>query len=233
MKQTFTYGKYHYEYYIHYSDRKTLSLELYPNLNIAVRAPHNTPVHEIEQFLERKWLWLHKKHEEMSRYHKKQYAKEYISGESFYYLGRQYMLKIVSSNEDKVKMERGRIVIYTKKETDDSAHNKKLLFAWYKKRRQVVFGQEYQNVLQLFDFKEIPQFKIRTMPKRWGSYTARGTVLLHPKLIQAPKEAIRYVILHELCHIGNHRHDKAFYNELERREPEWKNIKEKLEVRHG
>ena len=71
------------------------------------------------------------------------------------------------------------------------------------------------------------------MAKRWGSYTDDNKVSLNPKLIQAPREAIFYVCVHELCHVVNKKHDDAFYREVEKRMPNWREVKERLEVRFG
>ena len=71
------------------------------------------------------------------------------------------------------------------------------------------------------------------MTKRWGSYTADDKVSLNPKLIQAPREAIFYVSVHELCHKISRKHDQVFYSALDKRLPNWRQIKESLEIRHG
>ena len=71
------------------------------------------------------------------------------------------------------------------------------------------------------------------MARRWGSYTSDGKVLLNPRLIEAPREAIYYVCVHELCHRISRKHDTRFYLELEKRMPEWRRIKESLEINFG
>jgi predicted metal-dependent hydrolase len=71
------------------------------------------------------------------------------------------------------------------------------------------------------------------MARRWGSYTQDNKVSLNPRLIEAPTEAIYYVCVHELCHVTNKKHDQSFYAELNKRMPNWRDIKEKLEIRYG
>ena len=233
MKQTFRYGEYVYEYYIEFGERKTYTLVVRPDLRIITRVPLNATLDDIEGFLRRKWQWLEKQLTELRAFKKTRSEKQYISGESFYYLGRQYMLLVESGHQEGVKLERGKLRIFTTKSVRNSPHNKKLLDDWYSRKRDRIFKQEYIKALELFNYKAIPKFGQRAMARRWGSYTADDKVLINPRLIEAPREAIFYICVHELCHRISKKHDQVFYTELEMRIPNWRIIKNQLEVRFG
>lgn len=233
MKQTFQYGQYTYSYFIEFADRKSFTLIVRPDLRIIVRVPLESSLTEIEVFLQRKWRWLDKQLRELKQYQKKHAEKQFVSGETFYYLGRQYMLEVVRSQNNIIKLEQGKLRIHTSKGLRNSNHNKKLIENWYGKRREHIFKEEYAKALRLFNYKQPPLLRERIMARRWGSYTADNKVSLNPRLIQAPREAIFYVCVHELCHKMSRKHDKAFYAELERRIPNWHRIKESLEIRFG
>lgn len=143
------------------------------------------------------------------------------------------MLDVVAGGSDVVKLERGMLRVFTSKDTRNSEHNKKLVDAWYAHRRTAIFKREYIKAFKLFDYEKIPQLGERVMAKRWGSYTSDGKVLLNPRLIEAPREAVHYVCVHELCHIISRKHDEKFYRELEKRLPVWRRTKESLEIRFG
>ena len=53
-KETFTYGKYSYEYYLIKQDRKTVSLVVQPNLTIILKCPLDYKIDKIERFLKKK-----------------------------------------------------------------------------------------------------------------------------------------------------------------------------------
>lgn len=233
MKQIFRYGDYSYDYYIEFGERKSFTLIVRPDLRIIARVPLNATLNEIETFMMRKWRWLERQLRELKRYYKPESEELYVSGKSLYYLGRQYMLEVIGSDTTSVKLERGKIRVFTKYKLRDSEHNKKLVDHWYANRRKVIFTGEYRKALKLFDYESNPQLGERTMTRRWGSYTADSKVLLNPKLIEAPREAIFYVCVHELCHKVSRKHDVIFYKELEKRIPNWRRIKESLEIRHG
>jgi len=233
VKQTFEYGKYSYEYYVELAERKTLGLEVLPDLRIIAKVPFDATLDEIEAFLVRKWRWLDKQLTELGKMRKSRIERQYISGESYHYLGRQYMLLVEQGTRDVVKMERGKLRLYTTKSTRNSAHNERLLREWYGYHRDRVFKQEYLKALERFDYSEIPLLGQRAMTRRWGSYTSDGRILLNPRLIEAPREAIHYVCVHELCHKISRKHDDIFYLELKKRLPGWKLVKNSLELRYG
>lgn len=226
------YGSYSYEYHVEFFERKSFVLEVLPNLRIIVKAPLQSTLDEIESFLIRKWSWLERQLTDLRMMQKTRHQRQYIAGESYYYLGRQYML-LVEKGDDIVKMLRGKIVIYTTSSLRNSVHNQKLLERWYAKNRDRVFKQEYIRAYQLFDYEVLPPLRQRSMQRRWGSYTTDRKVLLNPRLIEAPREAIFYVCVHELCHVVNRRHDKAFYDDMTRKMPNWREVKRLLEVRFG
>lgn len=233
MKQTFHYGNYSYDYLVEMGERKTFTLVVRPDLRIIARVPIEATSDEVESFMARKWRWLERQLRELRKYRKAGSMAEYVSGKSMYYLGRQYMLEVTQSSRDTVKLERGKLKIYTANGLRNSDHNKKLIDRWYAEKRNRVFKSEYHKALQLFDDSATPQLGERNMARRWGSYTSDGKVLLNPRLIEASRESIHYVCVHELCHRISRKHDEVFYREIDKRLPGWRLIKESLEIRHG
>lgn len=231
-ERVFKYGKYKYTYFLERSDRKTFSLVVMPNLRIVLKAPENTPDEELERFLVKKWVWLKNQMDELKRYKKTEVQKSFASGESFYYLGRQYMLRVEKGCDERIKISPGLMTLVTK--NPKSYDCKKAIYdKWYFERCEEVFKKELASALKEYSIKTISRLKIREMKSRWGSYQKDNTINLNPKLLQASRVAIRYVITHELCHIEHKNHDENFYNLLDSRMSDWKSVKENLEIRFG
>ena len=77
---------------------------------------------------------------------------------------------------------------------------------------------------------EFPQIKIRTMKTQWGSCRPQtGVITLNRRLLEAPREAIEYVVLHEFAHFIHLNHSKDFYGLVESLMPDWKERKAMLE----
>ena len=225
-------GTYSKEYNLFRGERKSIKLTVYPDETISVIAPNDAPIEHIEDFLRRKWRWIDKQVLFFRKFKKSREKREYISGESFYYLGRQYQLVVRKSKEDNVALSHGKIHISSTQGSANPNYTRKLLDMWYKERAKEVFEERFSDILPKFKYKKKVRFKMVKLSKKWGTYR-EGVVSLNPKLIQAPKSAIDYVIVHELCHVRYKNHDKRFWRFEGEMFPDWKKTKEQLEVRFG
>ncbi len=229
MKE-FIFGTFIYEYQLIKQDRKTLSLTVTPDLHIILKCPEDVDSERIESFLKKKWFWLEKQLSFFKKYQRKIYEKEYLSGEGYLYLGRQYKLIVRKGKDDIVLLTRGQLTAYTTKSVADGRHNKKLIDAWFVAKTDNIFQERFTEILSRFDYKNTPKLSIREMKKRWGSFLNQDKIFLNPKLIHTSKDCIDYVITHELCHMKYKNHDKKFYEFLNQKFPKWEKVKEKLET---
>lgn len=228
--KVFNYGRYSYQYYLSKENRKTISLVVKPDKTIVIKAPIKAKTEEIESFLKRKWSWMRRQITYFDKYNRKTYRKEYVSGESFFYLGRQYKLVVRKRKKESVKFSKGVLELYTKKELRNSSHNRDLLKKWYEKRAKEVFAERYKVVLLSFDYNFVPELETRKMNKRWGSFLSNKKIYLNPELVKSSKACIDYVITHELCHMVYKKHSKDFYKLLSQKCSDWESRKEKLEL---
>ncbi|MBV1775255.1 M48 family metallopeptidase [Burkholderiaceae bacterium DAT-1] len=65
---------------------------------------------------------------------------------------------------------------------------------------------------------------------RWGSCSASGAIRLNWRLMQAPKEVIDYVVVHELCHLAELNHSPRFWALVESACPAWKQHRQWLKT---
>lgn len=226
----FVFGTFVYEYQLIKQDRKTLSLIVTPDLRIILKCPQQADAERIESFLQKKWFWLEKQLSFFKKYQRKIYEKEYISGEGFLYLGRQYKLVVKRGKEDLVSLSHGQLTIYTTKLVSDSRHNKKIIDNWLTDKINTIFQERLKEMFARFDYKIMPALAIREMQKRWGSFLNKEKILLNPKLIHVSKDCIDYVIVHELCHLKYKNHNARFWKLLTEKYPRWEKIKDKLEI---
>lgn len=221
---------YHYELLL--SERKTATIYVSNDAKITVKAPLNVNIGRIEAFIRRKGKWLAKQLEEVKKYRQLPERERYLSGSSLLYLGRQYKIVIKSAVEyEKVQLLKNQIVIFTKQNVQNDIHNGSLVRLWYEKQRKRVFQERFKLIsAQFSDFKN-PKLVVIKMKNRWGSYRVNGTVVLNPDLIKASKQCIDYVLYHEFCHHFSKKHNADFYKMLNEKMPDWKTVKEKLEMR--
>ncbi|PJB23447.1 hypothetical protein CO112_00880 [Candidatus Dojkabacteria bacterium CG_4_9_14_3_um_filter_150_Dojkabacteria_WS6_41_13] len=211
--------RFFYEYYLLRQPRRTMNLTVMPNLRIVLKCPALAEESKIQNFLQRKWFWLEKQLSFFKKYKRKRYDKEYVSGEGFLYLGRQYKLQVTKGLCDKVTLSKNRLTISTTNDVSEGGYNKKLLESWYESKRNNVFSSRFSVALKKFEYKQRPELSIGVMSKRWGSFYSKEKIFLNPKLIHASKECIDYVITHELCHLTFKKHDKHFYHLMREKYP--------------
>lgn len=210
-------------------DVKNITLKVKPTSETILTVPLKTSKKHIAFILEKRKNWINEK-KDFFKSIKKEPQKEYVSGESFSYLGKNYRLKVYEASKESVKLLRGYIQIFVK-DKNDTAKKKKLLNAWYDKRAKLYFEKivlSYQKIIK----KEVKSLKIRQMKTRWGSCNhTKGYINLNANLIKKPKKSIEYVIFHELTHLIFPNHDKNFYNFLTTYMPDWKKRKIELELK--
>lgn len=224
------YGTTVIQYSLNRSDRKTLAIEVHPDLSINVVAPIKTTSAEIQEKILRRALWIRKQQRYFEQFLPRTPEREYVSGETHYYLGRQYILRVRKSLEDSVKLKGGELLVKTDNpQSKDQV--KQMLANWYYHHALRKFEESITEALKHFkNYKlERPQLVIRRMPRRWGSCTPNGRVLLNPEIIKAPSRCIDYVVIHELCHLIHHNHSTAFFDLQVKVMPDWEKWKLKLE----
>jgi predicted metal-dependent hydrolase len=198
-------------------------------MGIVLKCPEHAPEDRVNLFLKRKWMWLTKQLKFFANFQRTVYDREYVSGESFIYLGRQYELIVKRGNDNQVSLTKGKLVVTTKSSVSDSQHNKYLIEKWYQKRAEGGFQERFNEILERFDYKDRPELKLRKMDKRWGSFIGNKRIILNPRLISASKECIDYVITHELCHMRHKKHNRLFFDYLKSKMPDWEKRKDRLE----
>lgn len=221
------YGATIIDYDIEFAQRKTLSICVNPDSSVCLKAPIDATLEQIQQKVHKRASWILKQKRFFESFGTSTTKRQYISGESHLYLGRQYMLRVKESNVNAVHYQNNIIEIECRHKKDAGI----LLQTWYRQRANVKFQEYAQPIIEQFSIYGVkPQsLSIKKMDKRWGYCTIDGHITLNPRLICAPRCCIEYVITHELCHLIYRSHNKEFYALLTKEMPHWEKWKNKLE----
>jgi len=215
------------------ANSRKLRIKVHPDQQVVVVVPIETTDEFIEASVTKKagWIWQHL--QDFANQKNDVLPRRYVSGETQFYLGRRYVLKVTINPEqpEAVKLYRGKLTVNLTDEPEDKATKvKKLLDAWYQQKSKVVFHECLLAMLPKADWvQNTPSFRLLSMKKQWGSCSTQGSLVLNPHLVKAPKECIDYVILHELCHIAEHNHSDKFWRLLTQVMPHWKAVKNQLD----
>lgn len=229
MVGTLTYGADTIRYEVCFlASRRTLGIEVHPDSRVLVRAPLGCSPALIAQKIQKRARWISRQLADFERYRPRTPARQYVSGESHLYLGRQYRLKLVAGCTAGVRLSRSRLLVGLAGQPD-SELVRSLLHRWYLDRARIVFAEELEASMHHFKGAHAPLLSVRTMKSRWGSLSRAGTMTLNVNLVRASRSCIRYVITHELCHLRHRDHDPKFFKLLGQVMPDWGRWKQQLE----
>ncbi|MRY42667.1 DUF45 domain-containing protein, partial [Parabacteroides distasonis] len=174
------YGEYKIIFSIKRKQVKNVNLNIKITGEVIVTAGDEVPIDFIIRFVYRKASWIIKQKKYFKEYETEiTDKKELVSGESIKYLGKQYRLKVVESNEECVKYFRGYIYLYTK-----DIHNFKrkelLLNNWIDVKCREIINSSYNKVYKIIGKYEVPnvQINIRKMKSRWGSCLSQKQIII-------------------------------------------------------
>jgi predicted metal-dependent hydrolase len=226
------FGTHTIEYELFLLPRQTLAITVDPNLSVIVKAPEGSDLSQIQQIVRQRAGWIRKQQRQYEIYLPDLPPRQYLSGESYRFLGRQYRLKVkeISVNmTEQVQLSKQFLEIYTHDKRPD--HVRELVNTWYNRQAHQIFQDRLSLCYRKFAQENIqfPSIVIRRMKSSWGSCSKKGIISLNIKLVQLPKEYIDYVLTHELCHLKQLNHGEDFYGLLSRMMPNWQEKKEKLD----
>lgn len=206
------------------AERGTVAVTVAPDGAVEVAAPKGTRREVLAVTVTKKADWiLHQ--QEFFRRQASSHPKKFVSGESFFYLGRQYKLKVRKSIDlpaPAVQLLQGQFIVRipaTVEKEQQAAMVRRVLQGWYRLRAEEVIRplvERYALKLGL-TFKVV---QIRDMQKRWGSGGTDGRLAFNWRIVMAPKRLVEYVVSHELCHLVHNDHSREFWRLLEKVMPE-------------
>jgi predicted metal-dependent hydrolase len=227
--RAFAYGGATIAYELRFARRKTLGIRVLPDGSVRVTAPQGAGLRAIEAVLLRKARWIARKQAEVAA-HAPLPPYQYTSGETHLFLGRPVQLQVQQGPKALVMLAGRCLAVQTPAPADPLAVAA-LLERWQREQAEVVFAQELAAAarrVQPLGIAPPPTMRIRRMRTRWGSCTSRGAITLNLRLIQVERALIEYVLVHELCHLLEHNHSRAYYALLDRALPDWRGRKQQL-----
>ena len=211
---------------------KNLNLRVRKDGSVFVSANDTVSCKEIDDFICSKARYIIEvinRFSDMAKY--KQQPKKYVSGESFYLQGRDLRLLVSQSKSDSILSD-GIYIYLEVKDVNDFEKKKRIVNRFLDQQCKTIFGEVLDELYPLLGKYGIdkPTLRIRDMETRWGScLPKKGIITLNKRLIEAPRNCIEYVVMHELCHFVYPNHSNQFYLFLSMLIPDWKERKHYLD----
>ena len=191
-----------------FSHRRTIALIIQPDGTLTVRAPQRMPERRIREFVEGHADWIHKKQVQIQAAPSPQ-KKQYLDGELFLFLGKEYPLKITAYSRTRLILQEN--IFHISKANLPRARES--FIHWYKSQARDVLSGRVSLHAQMNGFAW-KQIRISSARTRWGSCSTTGNLSFTWRLVLAPLEVIDYVVIHELVHTTIKNHSPAFWHRV-------------------
>lgn len=233
---TFQYGTTIIDYHLnHRPTKKDVTIAIDWTTGVSVVVPENIDQHRIETVLRRKAPWILRRLAEFQEIKPQTTHHEFIGGEKFPYLGRQYRLKVIAldnASDVSLTFPNGRFTATVPTSSTPSwreEHLRQVFRDWYIRHG----ATKVQQRMKLFATRlglEPSKIVIKDQQTRWGSCTKNGTININWRILMAPMRIVDYVIVHELGHMIHADHSSEFWTVVASVMPDYDERKDWLRV---
>lgn len=212
------------------SDRKTADIVIERTGEVIVRAPLGIDDHRVRDAVADRALWVHRSLAEWEELNSSRRFRPLVQGQGFAYLGRSYRLKYVANAEVPLRLKCGRWELseaFVAREGEPAA--RKAFRDFYVAKGLSIFGARVQALAPLVGVKP-GEISVKELGYHWASCGAGGALNFHWKTLMAPQTVIDYIVVHELCHLRHKDHSNAFWNEVDKVLPRYRERKDWLKA---
>ena len=186
---------------------------------MVVRAPEYLTEKKIHEIVQTKRQWIKEKLSHAQKYPVVPESKEFVSGETLMYLGKNYQLLVEDEDFEGIKFNRRFSISKT-----NQAYANELFKKWYLKQALLKIEPlaiRYAKNLGV----EYNTCKTSEMKYRWGSCTPANNIIFNWRIIKAPMHVLEYLVAHELVHLIESNHTPKFWNILSIQVPNYEKAK--------
>jgi predicted metal-dependent hydrolase len=202
---------------------KNLHLGVYPpNGRVRVAVPTRVSDQAVRLAVIGKLGWIKRQRARFTE-QPRQTRREMVSGESHYYLGRRYRLRVVFRSGAGLVVQRGRTILELQVRVGaDVERRERALLRWYRCRLRELIPpllERWQPTLGV----SVPDWRIKRMKTKWGACNVDARrIWVNLELAKKPVQCLEYILVHELCHLLERHHTEQFTALMDQHLPQWR-----------
>lgn len=207
---------------------KNVHLRVHPPLGrVTLSAPKEMEMEHLRVYITTKLGWIRRERKKIIA-QKREPEYLYVTNESHYFFGKRYLLKVTESDKkSKVILHHSKIEIIVP-DVNDKEFIKNKLYQWYRKELRLFLSEKvafYEREIGV----SVKSFGIRKVKTKWGSCNDLArTIWFNIELAKKPKNCIEYIVVHELVHLKERKHNKNFILLMNKYMPNWQLRKKEL-----
>lgn len=211
-----------------HKDIKNVHLSVHPPQGrVTISTPLRMDMDTIRVFAISKLSWI-KKQQNKFRNQVRESPRECITRESHYYLNKRYLLRVIEHNASpQVLIKHETMEMYIRPNTGQKKRQE-ILDEWYRQRLKEIVPRMITQYEKTMDV-EVAEFGIKKMRTRWGTCSRLPKrIWLNLELAKKPREHIEYIVVHEMTHLLERRHNERFVAFMDKFLAKWRFYKEGL-----
>ena len=209
-------------------DIKNVHLRVYPPTGaVRISAPLRMNLDTICGLVQAKLDWIRRQQQQL-RDQQRDSGRGYRDRGSVYLWGERYLLDVVEMDAaPQVTIKHSTLVLQVRPGADEG---KKIsvIKGWYRQQMKALLPEwieRWESVIGV----EVAQWGIRQMKTRWGTCnTHAGRVWLNLELSRKPPQCLEYVLVHEMVHLLERRHNHRFTSLMDQYLPDWRQRRDVL-----
>ncbi len=208
---------------------RNLYLNIYPPIGeVRISAPKRMSLKTIKIFAISKLEWI-KKHQAKFSQQEQEAPIRYLSSENHYFQGKSYLLNVIDHNAPpKVEINSGnQINLYVRKRSSLEKREKTMV-EWYRKQLKSMipdFIDKWERIIGV----EIEGWGVKRMKTRWGTCNIKARYIwLNLELAKKPEHCLEYIIVHEMVHLLERKHNGKYKACMDKFMPQWRRYEKEL-----
>ena len=204
-------------------DIKNLHVGVYPpNGRVRVAVPLRLGDDAVRMALITRLGWIRRRQAEFEE-QDRQSRREFVTGESHYFIGRRYRLDVVEHHGLPVVRLRNNTTMELRVRSDtDREAREAVVHRWYRRWLR----DQLAPLLAKWEPRvgvTVADLRIKKMKTRWGSCNAEAArIWLNLELAKKPASCLAYILVHEMVHFLERDHNDRFRELMDKLMPQWR-----------
>lgn len=184
---------------------------------VCLMLPQFVSDREGRQFLRQRRDWVLRTLEKQRLHAEEIVVKQYVEGETFYFLGEAYPLRIVAAKRGNVQRVNGKLYVGVASRAGQISAEavRKVLWQWYRKQALEILSAKTDALVEKIG-RSHAGVQLRRTKTKWGHCTAAGVIQYNWQIMAAPEAVIDYLVAHEVSHLVHPNHSQRFWRYVER-----------------
>jgi predicted metal-dependent hydrolase len=200
---------------------KNLHLSVHPPKGrVTISSPEFYDLEKVKIYAATKWAWIKKEQAKFAQQEREK-PRLYVTQESHYFFGKRYLLQVMCAKRNYVEKKANKLYLYVK-DGEDFDLKRRVMYRFYKKELNLQIHQYITQYLKVMNV-DMPEYNIRVMKTKWGSCGGKNNRLFfNIELAKKPLDCIEYIVVHEMVHLLERKHNKNFITLMNKYLPNWK-----------